>query len=172
MIVLGYDRELSLWASSRLGISPFQNSVAIGVAHGGKIAAVAVFDLYSDPDIRITFVTESARWASPGAVSFILGYPFRQLGVKRLTAITEASNQRARAFLCRLGFKQEGIHPDLFPSGEGISYGLLRKDAEKWLKEERVSGQIDLIPSSSGPGSDRAGAGRGERQYGRIAGRA
>jgi RimJ/RimL family protein N-acetyltransferase len=51
-----------------------------------------------------------------------------------------ATNQPARAFLCRLGFKQEGIHPDALPDGDAVTYGLLRKDAARWL-EDKERGQ-------------------------------
>jgi RimJ/RimL family protein N-acetyltransferase len=50
-----------------------------------------------------------------------------------------ATNQPARAFLCRLGFREEGYHPDALPLGDAVTYGLLRKDAARWLEDkERV----------------------------------
>lgn len=141
MLLYGWNRELATWAGERIGISDFGPCVSIGVTHKGEIAAVAVYSRYSHPDIHVTFVTSSPRWASPGAIKAILGYPFKQLGCKRISAITSATNQPARAFLCRLGFKQEGIHPDAFPDGDAISYGLLRKDAARWLSEEQTNGK-------------------------------
>lgn len=137
MLIYGHDRELSLWAGQQLGyagaIGTRHDPVAIGVARNGKIAAVAVFYDYRLTSIEITFVTTTPRWASRENIKAILSYPFVQLGCKRLTAITEENNSAARAFLERLGFRQEGIHPDGFESGTGISYGLLRADAERWL---------------------------------------
>jgi RimJ/RimL family protein N-acetyltransferase len=111
-------------------------NTSIGVIHKGKIVAAAVFNNFRLPNIEITFVTSSPRWASPGAVRAILAYPFKQLGCKRVTAIIEATNQPARAFLCRLGFKLEGIHPDVFMSGAAETYGLLLQDASRWVAEE------------------------------------
>jgi hypothetical protein len=35
--------------------------------------------------------------------------------------------------LLRLGFRQEGIHTDALPMGDAVSYGLLAKDAAKWI---------------------------------------
>ena len=136
MLVYGHDRELSLWAGKRLGLDgPIRgyDPVAIGVARGGAIVAVALFANHQGPNIEITFVTSTPRWASHEMIRGILSYPFVQLACKRVTAVTEACNTDARAFLERLGFCQEGTHPDAFPSGDGISYGLLRKDAERWL---------------------------------------
>lgn len=136
MLIYNHDRELSLWVGHRLGLDGPIRSVeptAIGVARNGEIVAAALFTNYQPPSIEITFVTSTPRWATRQAIKDILSYPYLQLGCKRITAITEASNAPARAFLERLGFQQEGVHPDAFPSGEGISYGLLRKDAERWL---------------------------------------
>ena len=139
MLVYGHDRELALWAGLALGyrgaISSTQPT-AIGVALNGKIVAVAVFHDYRGTSIEVTFVTKTrglTRWAIRENLKAILHYPFVQLGCKRLTAITEEGNSDARAFLERLGFRQEGVHPDGFASGTGISYGLLRRDAERWL---------------------------------------
>jgi len=133
MLIFGHDQALAHWAGSRIGIVDFGPSVAIGVAHKGEIVAAAIYNQYSHPNIYITFVTSSPRWASPGAVKAIFRYPFVQLKCKRITAVTEAKNERAKAFLVRLGFKAEGVHPDLFPDDDGLSYGLLARDAARWL---------------------------------------
>jgi RimJ/RimL family protein N-acetyltransferase len=135
MLIYGWDRELARWAGEQLGISDFGPCVAIGVAHNGKIVAAAVYNQYRHPNIQVTFVTTSPRWASPGAVRGIIGYPFNQLKCRRITAITEATNQPARAFLCRLGFRAEGYHPDALPSGDSVTYGLLYCDAIRWITE-------------------------------------
>ncbi len=137
MLIWGCDRELARWAGERLGISDFGPMSAIGVVHGSDIVAAAIFSNYRIPNIEVTFVTSSPRWASPKAVREIISYPFKQLGCKRITAVTEATNQPARAFLCRLGFRQEGVHPDALPTGDAITYGLLERDASRWLAEAR-----------------------------------
>ena len=67
------------------------------------------------------------------AIRAMLRYPFVQLSCVRLTAVTPARNVRARAFLARLGFRQEGVHPDALPGGDAVSYGLLARDAARWI---------------------------------------
>ena len=136
MLVYVHDKELSLWVGQRLGLDGPVRGVdptAIGVVREGRIVAAALFSNFQWPAIEITFVTSTPRWASKMAIRGILSYPFVQLNCKRVTAITEKCNRPARVFLERLGFSLEGIHPDAFPSGDGISYGLLRSDAERWL---------------------------------------
>jgi RimJ/RimL family protein N-acetyltransferase len=148
MLLYNHDIALSRWAGERLGISDWGPCRAIGVLRRGDLAAVAVFHHFRFPDIEISFVTCDKHWATPATVRGILRYPFLQVGCKRLTAITEATNQPTRAFLSRLGFHQEGVHPDVFLSGAAISYGLLRKDAAKWLREEESTGQIEPLAAS------------------------
>lgn len=142
MLLFHCDEALAKWAGDRLGMKIGRPNTSIGVVHQDQIVAVAVFNNFRPPNIEITFVTASPRWASPGAVRAIFRYPFVQLKCKRLTAIIEATNQPARAFLCRLGFKLEGIHPDVFPSGAAETYGLLRQDAQRWVAEESPLEQI------------------------------
>lgn len=124
------------WVSQRLDIANFGPCVTIGVVHKEHIVAVALYNKYLHPNIEITFATSSPRWQSPGAVRGILSYPFVQLNCKRITATTEATNERTRIFLCRLGFRQEGYHPDVFEHGDAVTYGLLRKDAARWIEEK------------------------------------
>jgi RimJ/RimL family protein N-acetyltransferase len=138
MLIFGRDRELAQWAKIKLGVEDFGPCACIGVAHKGEIVAVAVYNGFAWPNIQVTFVTSSPRWASPGAVRAILRYPFVQLRCKRVTALTESRNLAARAFLERLGFRQEGIHPDAFPSDDGISYGLLARAAARWIEDRHV----------------------------------
>jgi RimJ/RimL family protein N-acetyltransferase len=144
------DDALAKWAGDRLGMEIGKPNTSIGVVHRNELVAVAVFNNFRLPNIEITFVTSSPRWASPGAVRAILRYPFVQLRCKRLTAIIEATNQPARAFLCRLGFKLEGIHPDVFASGAAETYGLLLKDAQRWVAEESPLEQIQSASTHAG----------------------
>jgi RimJ/RimL family protein N-acetyltransferase len=135
MLIYGHDLEIIAWTEQQLH-APIKvcRPVTIGVARSGRIVAAALFSNYQPPNIEITFVTTDPRWASKQNIYAILGFPFLQLGCLRITAITEAVNLPARKFMERLGFRQEGEHPDAFPSGAGISYGLLLADAQRWIK--------------------------------------
>jgi RimJ/RimL family protein N-acetyltransferase len=135
VLIYGRDEELIAWSEKQLDASiKVCRPTTIGVARNGHIVAAALFSNYQPPNIEITFVTTTPLWASKENVKAILGYPFLQLGCKRITAITEAVNTDARRFMERLGFQKEGWHPDAFPSGAGISYGLLVAHAQRWIR--------------------------------------
>lgn len=140
MIVYGHDRVVTAWASRVLG-RPVggDHPRTIAVFHKGEMVAAAIYSEYKHPDIHISMVSTTPAWCTRKSIRHILRYPFVQLGCKRVTAIIEATNHPAREFLCRFGFRQEGIHPDVWPSGDAISYGLLARDAAKWLAEEKPS---------------------------------
>ena len=138
MIVYNHDHAMMAWASEKLGrslLGPMR--VALGVIRDAELMAVVVFSEYNGPDIHASIVSTSPRWFTRAHLREILRYPFIQLGCKRITAVTDATNQSARSFLCRIGFRQEGIHTDAAPWGDTVSYGLLAADAARWLAEDR-----------------------------------
>ena len=130
------NNYLSAWAGERIGIADWGPCKSIGVLRDHEVVAVAVFNNWIHPNIEISFVTSSHRWATREAIRAILAYPFVQLQCKRITSTTKATNQRARAFLCRLGFREEGYHPDVFEDDDAVSYGLLARDAARWIGAE------------------------------------
>ena len=138
-LVLGHDEELATWAE-KSGVGPFQRPLtAIGVSDkDNKIMAVAIYNNYRhDSDIEVSFVAATPRWATQGNIRAILSYPFVQLGVKRLSAITTKKNKRCRKLLIGLGFKQEGVHPYAGENGAtAITYGLYSEPAQKWVGQD------------------------------------
>lgn len=133
-----YDVALATYAWEQMG-HPFrvwEKCRSFGVIRDGRLIAVIVFSEFRWPNIEASIWSSSPRWATPGVLRAVMNYAFHQLNCRRITAVTEATNQRARAFLCRLGFDQEGVHPDALPSGDAVTYGLLKSRAARWLTED------------------------------------
>lgn len=141
MLVYGHDQELAEWLGWRLGIKFAQPYICIGVVRGETLVAACLYNNYQPPNIEITFATTTPRWASREVIRQILGYPFCQLGCLRISALVHAGNEPTRSFLCRLGFRQEGFHPSLYADDDGVSYGFLKRDAQKWLEGFHEQGQ-------------------------------
>ena len=137
-LIFNRDEELAAWAEATYPeCSPLPRPLtAIGIASSdGQVLGVAVYHDFSHNDVQITFVTATPRWATPGNFRAILHYPFFQLGVKRMTAVTSKSNKKARKLLEGVGFKHEGTHP-LADGGvrPKVSYGLYHDVAKgKWF---------------------------------------
>ena len=95
-LIFGKDEELAKWAEATYpDCAPLARPLtAIGIASSeGELLGVAIYHNFRQYDVEITFVTANPRWSTPGNVRAILHYPFIQLGVKRMTAITKKSNK-------------------------------------------------------------------------------
>ena len=137
-LIFDKDEELAVWAEINYPeCSPIPRPfTSIGVAdNNGNILAVAIFHDFAIVDIHVTFIAATrSRWATKPIIKSLLHYPFLQLGVKRMTAITNKSNKKARKLLESLGFKLEGVHP-LADAGlrSKTSYGLYEDRAMEWF---------------------------------------
>jgi hypothetical protein len=141
-LIYNEDDALAEWCGVVLGRKFAPPYRCIGVQRGSDLVGCALFNNFDPPNIEITFVTTTPRWATRQTIGRILRYPFIELDCRRLTAITGSMNRPTRAFLCRLGFKQEGFHPELFASDAGVSYGLLKQDAMRWLEDFHEQGTV------------------------------
>ena len=116
---------------------------AIGVVDkNDTLVGGVVFSNYR-PDIaniEASFAAIRANWLTPSLVTGILGYAFNQLKCARITSQTPKRNRRARQFLQKFGFKQEGCVRLGFGDDDSIISGLL---ASEWavhrFNRERVS---------------------------------
>lgn len=136
-LIFGKDEELASWAEQVYPeIAPLARPLhTIGIASSeGELLGVAIYLNFAQYDVQICFVTATPRWATSGNIRAILNYPFIQLGVKRMTAVTNKSNKRARKLLEGVGFRLEGVHPygdaGVRPA---MTYGLYRENAGRWL---------------------------------------
>lgn len=135
----GQDEAWCAWVSGRVGVP------CVGIAFGlvddeGNPVMGAVYSSPSETNIFIDIAAASPAWATRDHIRGFMAYPFLQLGLKRMTCLIAKGNKRCRKLAEGLGFRLEGVHHDILPSGTGISYGLSRKDAERWLERRgRIS---------------------------------
>lgn len=136
-VLAGHDAAVARWVGERVHIADFGHCVAIGfVADPDQMLGGCVFNNYRHPNIEATIATASPRWCTARILRAIFSYPFCQLGCTRLTAITEVMNQPARAFLYRLGFREEGTLRKAFPGGiDAVIYGMLAEEC-RWITVE------------------------------------
>ncbi len=104
-----------------------------------KIIAGVVFNnTTSDPGLmEATIASTSPKWCNRATLRLIFRYVFEQAGCRRLTATTEAKNQSARTFLCKLGFREEGVIRQGFPNDDAVVYGMLKGEC-RWLAMRTV----------------------------------
>lgn len=142
MILTGHRDAVAAWVAARikdLYTPPTRDFEAIGVTRDGKLIGGVVYSNYHEiapgqHDIMLTSAGDPG-WLTRGAIKVLIGYPFDQLACIRLTSIISKANKPARVLNERLGFKLEGK----IRHGRGIGkdclvYGLLRQDAERWIR--------------------------------------
>lgn len=136
----GEDAAVARWVGDRLDIVDFGPCAAIGFMRNDELIAGVVYNNWhhpSDPGlIEASIASTTPRWCNRATLAVIFGYPFNQLGCRRLTATTEAKNQPVRAFLCHLGFREEGVIRQGFPTDDAVVYGMLRGEWP-WQARER-----------------------------------
>ncbi len=135
-LIFNRDEELAKWAEKTYpDCAPLARPLtAIGIqTSDGEALGVAIYSNFRQDDIHITLVTRDPRWATPGNIRAILHYPFIQLGVKRMTALTAKTNKKARKLLEGVGFHLEGVHPYALCGKTACSYGMYAGDAKRWV---------------------------------------
>ena len=109
----------------------WDNFVGFGLVNDDdELVAGAVFNGYRHPAICMHIAAEKM---TPTFVAAIMDYPFRQLGCKRITGVIDRKNKKSRHFAKHLGASLEGVMRDATESGDICIYGLLAKDAGRWL---------------------------------------
>ena len=123
------------WVGPRIGASydPHLHS-GISVICENGVATVLYGDHSPRIDIRM-HVAGEGNWFNRTSADVFFGYPFRELGLRRVTALIAKSNRKSRNLVEKLGFVREGAARQGAPNGENlILYGMLRKEC-KWLRD-------------------------------------
>lgn len=86
-------------------------------------------------NIEMSITTTSKRWATRSVLKQILSYPFNQLGCQRVTACIRSSNEKAIRLVVGVGFRHEGTIRLGCGEEDMFVFGMLRKEAKKWIGE-------------------------------------
>ena len=124
---------------------PASGARAIGVVVRNRLEAVAIYHHFRPnvPDIEMTMLAHSPRWATKGAIQFLLAYPFETLKCARITCLVGRKNKRSRRLIEGLGWKLEGTHRHAWDGKQDLmSYGMLREEC-RWLDVVNVREEDD-----------------------------
>lgn len=125
-IVYGADREVAQFVGRRIGFreNRFSDCAALGIIdRHGKPVAGAVFHDYS-PDSATMQASIAALprrvWCTRRILAGLLAYPFLQIGVRQLYAMSKSTNAAAIDFNARLGFVGAGKIDQYFPDADAV----------------------------------------------------
>lgn len=129
MLVYGQDERVAKWVGENLMRDPqaFIPCKAIGIEREGELIAGVVYNNYVGHLIEMTIASLDKRWATRHNLRALFGYPFTQLGLRRVQALCSANDEGVKMFLKRLGFIHEGVHPCAYHDGNtAYSFGMLK----------------------------------------------
>lgn len=139
-----YDDSSRLkdWAVERMPDVPVGGDAhTLGLLVDGKLAVVVIYESFTPHMCSMHVVTDNGRrWCSRGFLAAAFAYPFKQLGLSRVTALIPASNTKALNMDVRLGFKPEGVMRKGLGNDDLIVLGMLRDECI-WLPKENRHGQ-------------------------------
>lgn len=131
------DPRLLEWLALKIPqFQPGEGCRAVGVVRGGELVGVVAYSNFLAPsevwsgDCELSCAASHPRWFSRQVGEILLGIPFKQFGVGRLTLRVAKRNKRARRFVEGIGFKQEGVMRHALRRDDVILYGLTRRDWE------------------------------------------
>lgn len=98
-----------------------------------KLVAGIIFNGFTHPNINMHI---SAERITPGFISTAMHYAFVKLDCKRITGVIDQENKNSCRFAVKLGARLEGVMRDATIRGDLCIYGLLRANAQKWIKPQ------------------------------------
>lgn len=135
------DPRIMRWLRLKIPyFEPGEGSRSIGVVYNGNLVAAIAYSNFIPPgehwsgDCELSFAADHLRWFPEGGPK-LLGAPFVQFGVGRVSARIAKKNRRARRLAEHLGFKREGVMRRALnrPGGAGdiVIYGMTRGEWEE-----------------------------------------
>ena len=122
------------WVSERTGgtWTPGRGTAIGKVAHDGTIQAGALYEDYNGANI-VCHIAGDGNWATREFLRVIFDYPFRQLGVKRITAPIASTNVKSVNLVTRMGFTLECTLAQATPDGDLHLFRMWRDEC-KYIK--------------------------------------
>lgn len=132
-VVLGEDERVKTFASSILRTPVSPEGVAIGLEEDGRLIAATLFDMYNGASIAMhVAAVPGCRWITREYLAVCFGYPFAQLGVRKIIGLVSSANRQAQRFDEHLGFVLEGTLKDAHPDGDLLLYSMSKEQC-RWL---------------------------------------
>lgn len=143
--VRNFDPSFNLGPYEAIGVENEQKELIAGCIYNNmRTWAGRPFD------IHMNLYATDPNWCTRSNMKEFLSYPFYQLGVKRLSALTSKDNKVVRGLMDRFGWVLEGNMKHGFDGiRDGLMYALYPSTVERWLIEETDNGKRRRISPSS-----------------------
>ena len=133
MIVTDYEK-VAKWVSSQTDCDIPRIGAAIGwEKEDGEMISGVPYEHLTGRSITATIAVAPATGLVKTFLYTIFDYPFHQLGVEKILALIDQSNEKSIHLIERFGFTLETRIADVFEGGDMLVYTLNRADC-RWLE--------------------------------------
>lgn len=101
------------------------------IDHGDVWGAV-VYDAFTPYECCIHVRLDKPGCKEPSILRAVFGYPFEQLGLKRITGLVGSRNEKGQELCEWLGFHLEGRKREALGDEDELVYGMTREDC-RWV---------------------------------------
>lgn len=105
---------------------------SLAAVEGDEILGAVVYDAFTPYECCIHVRLDKPGCKAPEVLRAVFAYPFEQLGLKRLTGLVSASNDKGRALCVWLGFRHEGRKELALGDEDELVFGMTRERCP-WL---------------------------------------
>lgn len=122
------------FANEILGVD-FTAEQCVWISHiaDGKPIAVAVYNRFSKHNCEMSIATDGGRrWATRAFLRTCYLYPFKQMNLRRVSAVVEEKNVRSLNLCRKLGHTEEARLKSWFGEQDGVLFRMMKENC-KWL---------------------------------------
>jgi len=135
------------WAQRTIGLRfPWREPTAIMLFDDNVLRACVAYTDYDEVNLGMHIASDgSRRWLTREYLRACFGYPFEQLGVRRVTGLVAASNPAALRFDTHLGFRMEGRLRHAAQDGSDLLVlGMLRGEC-RYLRDSEHGQELRAV---------------------------
>lgn len=105
---------------------------SLAALENGELRGAVIYDAFTPHDccihVRLDKPGCKARWV----LKQVFGYPFDQLGLRRITGLVGKSNLKGQQLCSWLGFRFEGLKREGLGDEDEVIFGMTRSECP-WL---------------------------------------
>lgn len=137
-LVMNQHQRVAEWVAGRTGCSAeaWAGYTCLGLEdENGELLAGIVLESYNGRNANVHIAAIGRQWLNRNMLFTFFHYCFKSLGLRRLTGLTPASNERALAFNKNVGFEVEFVMLDGAEDGD-LVVQVMRPENCRFLQKE------------------------------------
>jgi len=134
--MIGDLRRVWEFVNAFTGVAMTSDMKVIGLERDGELIAGVLFENFNGRNCWMHVAVAPGEYVTRAFTRYSFEYPFRELGLQRLTGWVEASNTAARDFDERLGFEVEAVLNSAASDGGPALIYCMRRENCRWIKRD------------------------------------